>query len=501
MLNQAADFSAIATEALHSLLAARVQHLQTQLLLRLGISMALIVSAAGAMFALIRHSLIRPLKALKGAIQGLIDGDLNSPIPLPTGKDEVSSLLESTIFFQQALRRNAELSEAKERADRERLERQQRIDQLTREFGRVISEKVLTVSAAANQLSRSAGILTDSSRNTASNAASAQNQSGLATQNATVVAAATEQLAASGREIAGQIEHSAAATRGAVARANEVRNQVLELTDVVTGVGEVVSFITAIAAKTNLLALNATIEAARAGDAGRGFAVVAQEVKGLAAQTATATGDISARIEAVRRAATQAGDGMRAVADLIADIDAAAGAVTAAITEQGAATGEISRNVQEAASNTMGVSDVVTAVRSDADRTGAVAHEVLQNATELAAQSEKLRSDIRTFLRDMEAERRQHPRYEAERDVLLSEKGQKPGRVRLINVSVGGAAIASDLAVSPRGRLQISGMVEDVVDAEVVSAEGGVIRVTFHHGGRSEALVRGLISSISREAA
>lgn len=61
--------------------------------------------------------------------------------------------------------------------------------------------------------------------------------------------------------------------------------------------------IDAIASQTNLLALNATIEAARAGDAGRGFAVVAGEVKALANQTSSATGEISTTLEAlVRRA-------------------------------------------------------------------------------------------------------------------------------------------------------------------------------------------------------
>jgi methyl-accepting chemotaxis protein len=57
--------------------------------------------------------------------------------------------------------------------------------------------------------------------------------------------------------------------------------------------------IDAIASQTNLLALNATIEAARAGDAGRGFAVVAGEVKALAGQTSTATGEIAATLSAL----------------------------------------------------------------------------------------------------------------------------------------------------------------------------------------------------------
>ncbi len=116
------------------------------------------------------------------------------------------------------------------------------------------------------------------------------------------VAAAVGEMAASISEISGQVAHVSASVEGAVQRAKQTDAKVGSLAAAAERIGHVVHLITGIAAQTNLLALNATIEAARAGAAGRGFAVVAGEVKTLAAQTARATGEIDAQVNAIRSA-------------------------------------------------------------------------------------------------------------------------------------------------------------------------------------------------------
>jgi len=165
----------------------------------------------------------------------------------------------------------------------------------------------------------------------------------------------------------------------------------------------VVELINNIAGQTNLLALNATIEAARAGEAGRGFAVVASEVKALAEQTAKATGEIGQQITGIQAATQGSVAAIKEIGLTIGRISEISSTIAAAVEEQGAATQEISRNVQQAAQGTLQVSSNIGDVQRGASDTEAASSQVLAAAKSMSRDSNRLKLEVGKFLDSVRA--------------------------------------------------------------------------------------------------
>jgi methyl-accepting chemotaxis protein len=169
------------------------------------------------------------------------------------------------------------------------------------------------------------------------------------------------------------------------------------------GVDSIAETIADVAARTKLLALNASIEAARAGDAGSGFAVVANEVKGLAAQTASATSSIREQLGEITKAVTSTAS---IVADMRASFDRinqVADAVEQAVSSQGDVIESIQRYAGVAAALTTDLQGSVVDAGNASDAASRLTAE-LENVTEdLVAQTQGLMQETLAFLGNLKA--------------------------------------------------------------------------------------------------
>jgi methyl-accepting chemotaxis protein len=210
-------------------------------------------------------------------------------------------------------------------------------------------------------------------------------------RNVATVATSAEEMSASAKEIAKNATEAAKVATEAVKVAADTNQTVSKLGESSIEIGKVIKVITSIAQQTNLLALNATIEAARAGEAGKGFAVVANEVKELAKQTATATEDISGKIEAIQNDTKAAVTAIDQIGKIINQINGIQNTIASAVEEQTATTNEIARNATEAAKGSTEISKNIANVSEAAKNTTQGATNTLTAATELA----KLAADLK----------------------------------------------------------------------------------------------------------
>lgn len=276
---------------------------------------------------------------------------------------------------------------------------QNRLSDISSNFQETVATLVEALGTSAQNLSGAAEDLVTSAEDTRGRVGEARGAAQESAENAATVAGAAEELDGSIREISSQISR-ASMVSGEVEQSVKDTSQTIEtLNATADEIGTVVDLIDKIASQTNLLALNATIEAARAGDAGKGFAVVASEVKNLANQTAKATGDITAQIQAVQENTGAAVKAIATVAGQIGNIVESIAAISAAVEQQAAATNEISNNINAVSSANQQVNGNLGTVSDMADNTGSIAEQVLSASRMLQENSQKLRTDVDGFIK------------------------------------------------------------------------------------------------------
>jgi methyl-accepting chemotaxis protein len=353
---------------------------------------------------LLGRSISKALSGMVDAMTRLARGELSIAVPGIGRKDEIGEMAGAVEVFRSNMTETERLRAEQAEADtRRRAQRKADMKRLADDFEGAVGEIIETVSSAATELEASSNTLTHAAERSNGLATSVASASEEASANVQSVSSASEEMTSSISEISRQVQESARVADVAVEQAQRTDARVGELTKAAARIGDVVDLINTIAGQTNLLALNATIEAARAGEAGRGFAVVASEVKALAEQTAKATGEIGQHIGAIQTATQDSVSAIKEIGDTIARMSEISSTIAAAVEEQGAATQEISRNIQHAAQGTSDVSANIGEVQRGAGETGAASAQVHSAAQSLSQESSRLKSEVARFLDSVRA--------------------------------------------------------------------------------------------------
>ncbi|WP_203075128.1 methyl-accepting chemotaxis protein [Falsiroseomonas ponticola] len=371
-------------------------------LLAIVLAAALVVGLvlAGLGWLLVRRVVV-PVVRLTGVVQRLAQGDNAVAVPDQARQDEIGAMADAV----EVLRRNAvQAAKVAAEAAAEQQAKAARADAtqaLVRRFEAEVADVLGAVAGAAAPLDETASRMGDAASGARAQADAMTRAVDTTASHTQTVANSAEELAASIAEVAQQVTQSARLAQQASRDAQESNQAVAGLADVASRIGDVIGLINSIAGQTNLLALNATIEAARAGDAGKGFAVVAGEVKALAAQTATATEQISTQIAAMQAETSRAVAAIRGIGQTIEELSSIATQVAAAAEQQSAATQEIGRAIAQTAASTQELTAQTAQAREGAETTYAASAGLRDASAGLSRQADVLRAKVDGFLAEI----------------------------------------------------------------------------------------------------
>jgi len=253
-----------------------------------------------------------------------------------------------------------------------------------------MNEVLAEISVAAEQVAAGTKQVSDGSQEISQGASEQASAIEELTAAVTQIAAQTRQNAIS----AGEANELTAQAKAEAIKGNEsmkaMQRAMDEISEASRNISKIIKVIDDIAFQTNILALNAAVEAARAGVHGKGFAVVAEEVRNLAARSASAAKETTELIEGTigktEAGARIAGDMASALEAIVTSAEKSAQLVkeiAAASNEQAGAITQVNSGIEQ-------LSQVV-------QTNSATSEEAAAAAEELSSQAEFLKSMVAQF--------------------------------------------------------------------------------------------------------
>ncbi|EOS21560.1 hypothetical protein C806_04208 [Lachnospiraceae bacterium 3-1] len=344
----------------------------------------------------------RPMQACVKRMKLLVDGDLDTPMPKVSNKDETGVLVRSTEALVEGLRivindisyllnemanQNLDVHTKHEDVYVGSFQnilvsmRNMRIE-LSNAM-RQVNHSAEEVANASHQLSSSAQTL---SQGTAEQAGSVQE---LATR-ISVISEEVKDTADGALDVRSQTHQ----TGKEVFLCNQKMQNLIEAMEKIQASSEeiekILKTIDDIAFQTNILALNAAVEAARAGRAGKGFAVVAEEVRNLAGKSAQAAQNTSELIENSTDAVHMGTGIAKNTADVLLGVVNSIQSVVDAIDHIAIVSNEQSQSVEQVSE---GINQISVVVQSNS----ATAEEGAAASEQLSAQAACLKELVDQF--------------------------------------------------------------------------------------------------------
>jgi methyl-accepting chemotaxis protein len=253
-----------------------------------------------------------------------------------------------------------------------------------------ISELMLQVAQTVDEVTRGALQVSDAS--------------GALSQGATEQAASLEEITSSMSEIGSQTRLNAENAGVASKLANSAKNSAEkgdgemkelafamdEIIKSSKNISKIIKVIDEIAFQTNLLALNAAVEAARAGMHGKGFAVVAEEVRNLAARSASAAKETSEMIEGSIRSVAHGAELVTKTSSSLDEIRNSADKVASIIKEINTSSNEQAQAISQ-------INEGLNQIDKVTQTNTASAEESASASDELSSQANSLRAMVAKF--------------------------------------------------------------------------------------------------------